>query len=85
MRLFSADRVRVRFVADRQGRRVVIRGNMPDNQRRKLQRLLRSLPIRKGQLELRKDWSGRTRVVFQEIPEKYHQPIRNLLGNLPRL
>ncbi|MGH7822075.1 MAG: hypothetical protein ACREQ9_20115 [Candidatus Binatia bacterium] len=86
MGLFSTSRLRVRFVADRRGRRVVIRGKLSESDRGKLRRLLGSLPIRKGQVDLREDWAGRTRVVFdEEIPERYHQPIRNLLGNLRRL
>jgi hypothetical protein len=86
MGFFSSSRVRVRFVADRRGRHVVVRGKLSESDRRKLRRLLGTLPIRKGQIDLREDWNGRTRVVFDEqIPEKYHQPIRNLLGNLSRL
>jgi hypothetical protein len=85
MGILSTSRVRVRFVADRRGRRVVVRGSLSESDRRKLRRLLRSLPLRKGQFDLREDWAGRTRVVFDDIPEKYHQPIRNLLGNLSRL
>lgn len=85
MGLFSSSRVRVRFLADRRGRRIVVRGNLSESDRGKLRRLLGSLPLRRGEVSVREDWSGRRRIVFDDIPEKYHQPIRNLLGNLSRM
>lgn len=86
MGLFTTSRVRVRFVADRRGRRqILVRGEISEADRRKLRRLLASLPLRKGEVHVREDWSGRRRVTFDGIPERYHQPIRNLLGNLTRM
>ena len=85
MGVFSTTRLRVRFLTDRNGRRVVVKGKVSESDRGKLGRLLGTLPLRKGEVHVREDRIGRTRVVFADIPEKYHQPIRNLLGNLSRL
>jgi hypothetical protein len=86
MPLFAKRRAVVRFTSDREGRRVQVRGPFSDADRAKLERLLVTLPIRKGQVDLRKDGNGRTRLVFdKDIPERWHQPIRNLIGNITRL
>ena len=86
MGFLSKTRVLVRFDTDHNGRRVDVRGPLSEADRGKLRRLLRALPIRKGRVEVREDWAGRARVVFDDrIPERYKQPIRNMLGNLSRL
>lgn len=86
MGLFSTSRVRVEFVTQSHRRQVIVRGLLSESQQRKLRRVMSSLPIRQGRIELATDRAGRTRVVFgRGIPEKYHQPVRNLLGNLGRL
>jgi hypothetical protein len=78
---------RVRF-AIAGGRRVVTveGGDLPEIERRRLQRLLRPLPVASGTVVVRRDWAGRRRVAFsREIPEHLQQTIRNILGNLSRL
>ena len=70
------------------GRRVVTveGGDLPEVERRRLQRLLRPLPLASGTVVVRRDWSGRRRVAFsRDIPEPLQQTIRNILGNLSRL
>lgn len=86
MGFLSKTRLQVRFDSDRNGRRVKVRGRVSEADRGKIRRLLGALPIRKGQVEVREDWRGRARVVFDgRIPERFRQPIRNILGNLDRL
>ncbi len=78
---------RVRFAVTG-GRRVVTveGGDLPEVERRRLQRLLRPLPLASGTVVVRRDWAGRRRVAFsREIPEPLQQTIRNILGNLSRL
>ena len=61
-------------------------GDLPEIERRRLQRLLRPLPIASGTVVVRRDWAGRRHVAFsREIPEHVQQTIRNILGNLSRL
>jgi hypothetical protein len=78
---------RVRFAVSG-GRRVVTveGGDLPEVERRRLQRLLRPLPLANGTVVVRRDWAGRRRVAFShDIPEPLQQMIRNILGNLSRL
>jgi hypothetical protein len=78
---------RVRFAVSG-GRRVVTveGGDLPEVERRRLQRLLRPLPLASGTVVVRRDWVGRRRVAFSsDIPEPLQQTIRNILGNLSRL
>lgn len=77
---------RVRFATE--GRRIVtVEGHgLPEVERLRLERLLRTLPIAVGSFLVRNDWTGRRRVSFsREIPEPLQQTIRNILGNLTRL
>ena len=78
---------RVRFATEGGRRRVTVEGGeLPEIERRRLQRLLRPLPIATGTVVVRRDWAGRRRVAFsREIPEHVQQTIRNILGNLSRL
>lgn len=83
MGLFSKRRPLVRFQPGRGARRIVVRGDLSAADRAKLRRLLASLPIEEGEIDLRHDGQGRTRIIIgRSIPERFHQPIRNLLGNL---
>jgi hypothetical protein len=77
----------VRFVTDGRRRVVTVEGgDLPEIERRRLQRLLRPLPVASGTVVVRRDWAGRRRVAFsREIPEHVQQTIRNILGNLSRL
>ena len=78
---------RVRFSTSG-GRRVVTveGGDLAEVERRRLQRLLRPLPLASGTVVVRRDWAGRRRVAFsRDIPEPLQQTIRNILGNLSRL
>ena len=71
------------------GRRRVVSvdgSELPEVERRRLQHLLRSLPVARGTVTLTRDWSGRRRLSFsREIPEPARQVIRNIVGNLARL
>ena len=83
----SAAGTRVRFALNG-GRRIVTveGGDLPEVERRRLQRLLRPLPVSSGTVVVRRDWVGRRRVAFShDIPEPLQQTIRNILGNLSRL
>jgi Ribonuclease G/E len=78
---------RVRFAVSG-GRRVVTveGGDLPEVERRRLQRLLRPLRLASGTVVVRRDFAGRRRVAFsRDIPEPLQQTIRNILGNLSRL
>jgi hypothetical protein len=83
----SAGTTRVRFAVE--GRRRVVHvesGDLPAIEQRRLQRLLRGLPVTNGSVTVRRDWSGRRRLAFsRDIPEGVQQTIRNIIGNLPRL
>ncbi len=72
-----------------EGRRRVVTvegGGLPEVERRRLQRLLRPLPIASGTVVVRRDLGGRRRVAFsRDIPDPVQQTIRNILGNLSRL
>jgi hypothetical protein len=72
-----------------EGRRRIVTvegGDLPEVERRRLQRLLRPLPVASGTVVVRRDWTGRRRVAFsRDIPETVQQTIRNILGNLSRL
>ena len=78
---------RVRFAMEGRRRVVTVEGgDLPEVERRRLQRLLRPLPIATGTVVVRRDWAGRRRVSFsREIPDAVQQTIRNILGNLSRL
>lgn len=78
---------RVRFATEGRRRVVTVEGgDLPEVERRRLQRLLRSLPVASGTVVVRRDWAGRRRVSFsREIPDPLQQTIRNILGNLSRL
>ncbi len=78
---------RLRFATEAGRRMLTVEGgDLPEIERRRLQRLLRSLPIASGTIVVRRDWAGRRRVAFsREIPEHVQQTIRNILGNLSRL
>ncbi len=78
---------RVRFAMEGRRRVVTVEGgDLPEVERRRLQRLLRPLPIASGTVVVRRDWAGRPRVSFsREIPDPVQQTIRNILGNLSRL
>ena len=78
---------RVRFAMDGRRRLVTVEGtDLPEIERRRLQRLLRPLPIANGTVVVRRDWAGRRRVSFsREIPDHVQQTIRSILGNLSRL
>jgi len=71
------------------GRRRVVTvegGDLPEIERRRLQRLLRPLPVASGTVVVRRDFGGRRRVAFsRDIPDAVKQTIRNILGNLSRL
>jgi len=71
------------------GRRrvVTVEGvDLPEIERRRLQRLLRPLPVASGTVVVRRDFGGRRRVAFsRDIPDSVQQTIRNILGNLSRL
>jgi hypothetical protein len=85
MAWLSRGRLRIRF-GERGGRQTVeVLGDLPQAHEAKLRRLLGSFRLRRGQVVVRTDASGRTRVSFDGVPERYHQPIRNLIGNLARL
>jgi hypothetical protein len=75
------------FTSEGGRRRVAIEGTgLAEVERRRLRGLLRSVPIAKGVVTIRRDWLGRQRVAFsREIPEPLHQVVRNLVGNLSRL
>jgi hypothetical protein len=77
----------VRFALEGARRIVTVDGSdLPEVERRRLERLLRALPIDRGTVVLRRDWTGRRRLSFSsEIPEHLHQVIRNIVGNLAAL
>ncbi|HEY2386898.1 MAG TPA: DUF3634 family protein [Candidatus Binatia bacterium] len=78
---------RVRFATEGRRRIVTVEGSeLPEVERRRLQRLLRPLPIASGTVVVRRDFGGRRRVAFsRDIPDAVQQTIRNILGNLSRL
>ncbi len=78
---------RIRFALERGRRVVTVEGSgLAEVERRRLQRLLRPLPVDTGTVTIRRDWLGRSRVAFsRDIPEPAQQIIRNLVGNLSRL
>ena len=78
---------RVRFAMDGRRRVVTVEGgDLPEIERRRLQRLLRPLPIATGTVIVRRDLGGHKRVAFsRDIPDHVQQTIRNILGNLSRL
>ena len=64
----------------------VLRARLFEIERRRLQRLLRPLPIANGTVVVRRDFAGHRRVAFsRDIPDHVQQTIRNILGNLSRL
>jgi hypothetical protein len=78
---------RIVFASDGGRRTVTVEGSgLAEAERRRLQRLMRPLAIRKGVVTIRRDFLGRQRVAFsREIPEPMQQVVRNLVGNLSRL
>lgn len=78
---------RIRFAVEGNRRTVTVEGaDLAEAERRRLQRLLKPLPIRTGVVTIKTDWLGRRRVGFsREIPEPAQQIVRNLVGNLSRL
>jgi hypothetical protein len=78
---------RVRFAMDGRRRVVTVEGgDLPEVERRRLQRLLRPLPIANGTVVVRRDLAGHRRVAFsRDIPDHVQQTIRNIVGNLSRL
>ena len=85
MGLFRARQPYVRFRRRQHGRVIEVGGALSKAERAKLRRLLAPLPIHQGEISIHTDRLGRTRLVFADIPERYHQPVRNLIGNLSRL
>jgi hypothetical protein len=78
---------RVRFEMEGPRRVVTVEGrDLPEVERQRLRRLMRSLPIRSGTVAIHRDWNGRRRLSFSaDIPEPLRQVIRNIFGNLSAL